>query len=99
MKDKQLYRKITIATKWSFITEIVAKIIVPLTNMILARILAPEAFGVIATITMIISFADMFTDAGFQKYIVQQEFKNERDKYSNANVAFGQTSSFHFLWG
>ncbi|WP_304406698.1 lipopolysaccharide biosynthesis protein, partial [uncultured Clostridium sp.] len=83
-----LNSKIINAAKWSSITEIVAKIVSPVTNMILARLLAPEAFGVVATITMIISFADMFTDAGFQKYLVQHEFKDEVEKSKAANVAF-----------
>lgn len=80
--------KVVSATKWSAITEVVAKLVIPLSNMILARILAPEAFGVVATVTMITSFADMFTDAGFQKYLIQHEFKNEDEKFSYANVAF-----------
>lgn len=100
MDDKQFHRKIASAAKWSSITEIIAKIMVPLMNMILARILAPEAFGVIATITMIISFAEMFTDAGFQKYLVQHEFKSEKNKYDNANVAFWTNFIISlFLWG
>ncbi|WP_332695157.1 lipopolysaccharide biosynthesis protein [Halalkalibacter lacteus] len=100
MEDKQLGKKIATGAKWSTITEIIAKIIVPLTNMILARILAPEAFGVIATITMIISFVDMFTDAGFQKYLVQREFKSVKERYINANVAFWTNLVLSFLlWG
>ena len=68
------------ATKWSTITEVIAKLISPITNMILARIISAEAFGVVATITMITSFADMFTDAGFQKYLVQHDFEDEDEK-------------------
>ena len=85
---RNLNDKILGATKWSAITEIIAKLIVPITNMILARILAPEAFGIIATITMIISFVDMFTDAGFQKILIQYEFKSKEDLNLFANVAF-----------
>lgn len=88
MEEKKLNAKVKNAAKWSTITEIGAKLVSPVTNMILARILAPEAFGIIATVTMIISFADMFTDSGFQKYLVQHEFKDENEKYKNANVAF-----------
>ena len=88
MENKNLNVKIINATKWSSITEIIAKLITPITNMILARILAPEAFGVVATITMIISFADMLTDSGFQKYLVQHEFRNESEKIKYTNVAF-----------
>lgn len=100
MGDNQLQSKILNAIKWSSITELLAKLIVPLTNMILARILAPEAFGVIATITMIISFVEMFTDSGFQKYLVQKEFKNEIEKLKNANVAFWTNFTLSLiLWG
>ncbi|MFA9396903.1 MAG: lipopolysaccharide biosynthesis protein [Clostridiaceae bacterium] len=88
MKDNNLHNKILNATKWSTITEVAAKLVSPITNMVLARILVPEAFGVVATVTMIMSFADMFTDAGFQKYLVQHEFEEESEKYKNANVAF-----------
>ena len=88
MKAEELNNKLIIAAKWSTITEGVAKFITPLTNMILARIVSPEAFGVVATITMITSFVDMLTDAGFQKYLIQYEFKNEEEKYKSANVAF-----------
>lgn len=88
MMNKNLETKIINATKWSAITEVVAKLISPVTNMILARLLSPEAFGVIATVTMITSFSTMLSDAGFQKYIVQHEFKNEEEERSSLNVAF-----------
>ena len=78
--DNKLYSKVGNATKWSAITEILSKIVTPISNMLLARILAPEAFGIVATITMITSFADVFTDAGFQKYIIQHQFKDEKEK-------------------
>lgn len=99
LKDEKFSSKIVNATKWSSITEIAAKIVSPVTNMILARIISPEAFGVVATITMIMSFADMFTDAGFQKYLVQHEFKDENEKFENANVAFWTNLGISiFLW-
>ena len=88
MKEENLKNKFVNATKWSTITEIAAKIVSPVTNMILARIISPEAFGIVATVTMIMSFADMFTDAGFQKYLVQHEFKDEDETFKNANIAF-----------
>lgn len=88
MQKNDLKKDVLNATKWSMITEIMAKLVAPITNLILARLLTPEAFGVVATITMIVSFADMFTDAGFQKYLVQNEFNNEEDKNNSINVAF-----------
>lgn len=85
---KEFQAKIISATKWSSLAEVAAKIILPIVNMILARILTPESFGIVATITMVITFAEVFQDAGFQKYIVQHEFKNEKDFDESANVAF-----------
>ena len=73
-------KKIINATKWSTISEILAKLIAPLTNMLLARLLSPEAFGVVASITMGVNFADLLSDSGFQKYLIQHEFENEKQK-------------------
>ena len=86
--QQNLSGKIGQATKWSGIAEVSAKLISPIVNMVLARLLTPEAFGVIATITMVITFAEIFTDAGFQKYIVQHEFKDEEELNNSTNVAF-----------
>src|SRR5699024_5734829 len=97
MASKVLKEKILRATFWSTITQLIAKVITPLTNMILARILAPEAFGVIATVTMIVTFAEMFTDSGFQKYLVQKEFRNNLEKHQTATVAFWSNLSLAFL--
>lgn len=88
MSNKSLNSKVATATKWSGITEIAAKLVAPITTMVLARLLTPDAFGVMVTAQMVISFAEIFTDAGFQKYIVQHEFKNEDEKYKSTAVAF-----------
>lgn len=88
MSVKNLNATMANAAKWSLLTEIVAKILQPVTNAVLARLLIPEAFGLVATINMVISFTDIFTDAGFQKYIVQHEFENEKQKKLYVNVAF-----------
>ncbi len=99
MKENNFQNKVTNATKWSSITEVATKLVSPITNMVLARIIVPNAFGIVATITMIISFADMFTDAGFQKYLVQKTFKSEDEKFMNANVAFWTNLGISvFLW-
>ena len=81
-------KKINTAASWSSLTEIIARLISPIVNMILARLLVPEAFGIIATINMVISFAELFTDAGFQKYLIQHEFPDEAALEKNTNVAF-----------
>lgn len=81
-------KSVSNATKWSVLAEITAKIAAPIVNMVLARLLTPEAYGVVASITIITSFADIFTDAGFQKYVIQREYGSENELDTNSNVAF-----------
>jgi len=100
MSDEKLNSKIAKATKWSSITEIVAKLITPITSIVLARLLTPEAFGVVTTLTMIITFAEIFTDAGFQKYLIQHDFKDDTDRIQSTNVAFWSNFVMSLLiWG
>lgn len=98
--QKDLNNKIGQATKWSTVTEIGTRMISPITNAILARLLAPEIFGVVATLTMVTSFAEIFTDAGFQKYLVQHEFRDDEDLNLSTNVAFWVNLLFSLIvWG
>lgn len=96
--DKNINDRINNAAKWSSITEIIAKFISPITNMILAHLLAPEMFGIVATVTMVFSFAEMFTDAGFQKFIIQHEFENKKELDRHADVAFWSNFSVSMLF-
>ena len=81
-------------------TEIAAKLVIPITSMVLARLLTPEAFGVVTTLTMIITFAEIFTDAGFQKYLVQHEFCDAQDRDESTNVAFWSNLVMSLvIWG
>lgn len=94
-----LNNKVRTATKWSTIGEIAAKLVIPISSMVLARLLTPEAFGVVTTLAMIISFAEIFTDAGFQKYLIQHEFRDVRDRDESTNVAFWSNLVLSlFLW-
>lgn len=95
-----LNRKIKNATKWSTVTEIASKLVTPISSMVLARLLTPDAFGIVATLTMIISFAEIFTDAGFQKYLIQHEFIDDDDRIQSTNVAFWSNLVMSlFIWG
>lgn len=99
-ETKTLNKKIGQATRWSAVTEVCAKLVAPISSMILARLLTPEAFGVVATFNVIISFTDMFTDAGFQKYLVQHEFSSDTDREESTTVAFWTNLIISLvLWG
>ncbi len=98
--SENLNNKIVNATKWSTITEVMAKLVAPISSMVLARVLTPEAFGVVATLNMVIVFAEIFTDAGFQRFLIQHEFKDEKEKDEMTNVAFWSNLVMSFiLWG
>ncbi len=85
------------ATKWSAITEILAKLITPISSIVLARILVPETFGIIASINMVVSFCDIFTDAGFQKYIIQYESEDKEFFNQVTEVAFWSNLLFSIV--
>lgn len=98
--SESLNESVKNATKWSVITEIVSKLLTPIVSIVLARLLTPEAFGVVTTLTMIITFAEIFTDAGFQKYLVQHKFVDGRDRDESTNVAFWSNLVMSLLiWG
>lgn len=98
--DNNLNKKATTATFWSGLGEISSKLITPIISMVLARLLTPEAYGVVAAFAIIISFAQIFTDAGFQKYIVQHEFRDDTDLNQNTTVAFWSNLILSvFIWG
>lgn len=99
MGQIKLNNKMVSATKWSGVTELAAKLVQPITTMALARILTPEAFGVLVTAQMVISFAEVFTDAGFQKYLIQHEFVDDDDRSKSTAVAFWSNLSISLiLW-
>ncbi|MGG0280597.1 lipopolysaccharide biosynthesis protein [Bacillus pacificus] len=98
--NKVIMNKARKAVKWSTITELGTKLVSPITQMVLARLLAPEMFGIVVTVNMIISFTEIFIDAGFQKYIVQREFEDNEERDKNASVAFWTNLAISFLlWG
>ena len=80
--------KVLSATKWSTITELLSKLVVPISSMILARLLAPQIFGIVASISTVTSFCEIFIDAGFQKYIIQRKVQSDEELKEIATIAF-----------
>lgn len=70
--------------KWSFLSEVAGKLIQPLTFIFLARILTPEDFGLVAAALMLISFAQIFSEAGMGKAVIQSKL----DVQVTATVGF-----------
>lgn len=72
------------ALKWAFLSELASKAVTPIVFIVLARILVPEDYGVVAAASMIISFSQIFWEAGMGKAIIQYQ----GDRSAAANAAF-----------
>ncbi len=60
------------ALKWSVLGELAARVLGPLTFIVLARILLPADFGVVAAATVLISLAQVLCELGLAKALVQR---------------------------
>ena len=70
--------------KWSFVSELSSKLVTPVVFIVLARLLTPEDFGVMASALMVISFSQIFWEAGMGKALIQRQ----TDRMLSANFAF-----------
>lgn len=71
------------AFRWSLIGEAAGRAIPPLTFALLALLLVPEDFGVLAAATVIISLCTVFAEAGLGKAVVQ----TSSDAFRSASTA------------
>ena len=75
---------LTHALKWSFLGELVAKAIQPVVFIVLVRLLTPADYGVMFSALMVISFSQIFWEAGMGKALIQRQ----TDVEDAANAAF-----------
>lgn len=80
----QVTRKATSSVKWSTLMEAVSRTASPIIYVILARLLAPEDFGVLATALIAVTFSQIFWEAGLGKALIQTKEPPDRA----ANVVF-----------
>ena len=81
------------AVKWSALAEISSRFVQPIVTLILARLLSPSAFGIVAIATSVAGIAQILQDAGFGKAIIQT------DDYvdTHANNAFWMNMGLGFV--
>lgn len=72
------------ALKWSAAAELVSKALQPLIFVILARLLTPNDYGVVAAAAIVISFTQIFWESGMAKALIQRQTEIEEA----SNVAF-----------
>jgi len=64
---------------WSFVGRFGALLIRMLVQLYLARILAPEAFGLLGMAIVVVTFLGMFRDAGLHSAVVQRKALTDAD--------------------
>lgn len=75
-----LHQKTTSAAKWSALDVFMRQGVQFLVTIVLARILAPEDFGVIAMLAMFIGVAGVFIDSGFSSALIQRQNVTHTDE-------------------
>lgn len=68
------------ASFWAMMSEIISKLVGPVSFLVLTRILSPADFGVVAVATTIVSFLNIITDLGVSKVLVQEAGSAEQIK-------------------
>ena len=100
MEEQQTQKELTKANssfKWAALGEVLAKIMSPLMNIFLARLLSPSVFGIVASVSIVISFAEMVCDGGFAKYLLQKHFVSETEKKRTFQTALTSSLSISLL--
>ena len=85
---------IALGLVWRFLEHIGSELISFILSIVLARLLAPSDFGVIAMVMVFISFANVFIIAGLGTALVQKKDVDEVD-YSSV---FFSIWPYHFLF-
>lgn len=80
---------------WRFMERCGAKLVSFVVSMILARLLAPEAYGTIALVLVIITVLDVFVDSGLGNALIQ---KKDADDLDFSTVFYFNTASCFVLY-
>lgn len=64
---------------WKFADMISNKLILLVITILLARLIAPEAYGIVALTTVFIAFSDIFIQNGFNIALIRKEIVDEID--------------------
>lgn len=67
-----LSRQVATASKWSTLSAVAKNAGTPVVFLVLARLLSPEDFGIVAIAALLISFARILWDAGMSKALIQR---------------------------
>ena len=72
------------SVKWSYAGNLFPKLITPIVYFILARLLSPKEFGLLAIAYLVISLIEMSRDAGMSRTVIQSDM----DEKAIFNISF-----------
>ncbi len=89
------------ALSWSFIERFSQQFLQFLISIILARLLSPEEFGLIAMLAIFFALAESFIDSGFGSALIQKKNIDHLDECSifYFNIVIGLISTFVLYFG
>ena len=77
--EGNITKKVTGGLVWTYAERITAQVVTLLVTIILARIIAPNEYGVIAIVTIFITIANSFVVSGFGNSLIQKKDVDELD--------------------
>lgn len=88
IKEKNIKNKIFSGVVWKFAERILAQGVSFFISVVLARILAPSDYGIVALILIFINIADVFVISGFSTALIQNKDANKVDFSTNFYCSF-----------
>lgn len=79
MSNDNLKKKVFSNLIWKFAERILAQGVSLIVSIVLARILLPEAYGIVAMIMVFINIANVFVTSGFGSSLIQKKDADEKD--------------------
>lgn len=78
-EPKSLRRKTTDGMFWNTLERVFSKGVQFVFSVLIARILVPEDYGIIAIANFFISISDIFVDSGFSRALIRKKERDEQD--------------------
>ena len=79
MNDNQLKRQITSGVIWKFGERFAAQGVSFIVSLVLARILMPDDYGVVAMVNVFISIADVLVSGGLNSALIQNNHAGQKE--------------------
>lgn len=90
-------KKVVSGLLWTFGERIGAQLVTTLVSIILARVLAPEAYGIISIVMVFITFCNVFVSNGFGAAIVRKKEVDELDLNTTFVFSFSLSLVFYTI--